>query len=63
MIVRMLDGQQDESNVLHFADNYVKIANDYALLDGLNISSSSELNKPALRKTVALLMYRASKLD
>jgi len=59
VLMRLLQWAQDEENVGHYAQNYMKLAEDYELLDGLNIDSEKYWDLPATRKSIAKLLYRA----
>lgn len=59
VLIRMIDGYKDETNVDHYAQNYMQTAESMNLLTDLNISSKTQRDKPASRATVAKLLYRA----
>jgi len=59
VLIRMIDEKKDEINVDHYAENYIQKADDLWLLDWLWIKSRNMRDKPASRKIIALLLYRA----
>lgn len=59
VLIRLLDWMQDEESVDHYAQNYMELAEERELLDGLNINLEKYRDLPATRKSIAKLLYRA----
>ncbi len=59
VLIRMIKWEQVEPVDDHYATNYMTVAQDMGLLDGLAISARSYWDAPATRATIAKLLYRA----
>ncbi len=63
VLIRAIDGKKEEINwVSHYAENYVKKANELWILEWLNITDMKSREMPISRWNVAKLLYRASNL-